>query len=135
MLQLFHRQRFFKVGVVPSAPRARVGDGIAERRERDQARLTARGMGADLARELVAVHYRHAEIAENEIRAALRDEALDSFLAIRGDGDVGAEGGQHVTSEFTVVPIIFDDQHGDTTKRHRRTSLAGRGFGVPWRGP
>ena len=100
------------MGVVAGAPRSRIGDGIADRRERDQPDLTTRRMGADFARELVAVHHRHAEIAKDEVGAPLRDEALHPFLTVRGDSNLRAERGQHVPSKLTVIAIILDDEHG-----------------------
>jgi hypothetical protein len=64
-------------------------------------------MGAEFARELEAVHHRHAQIAQDEIGAAVLDESLDPFLAVRRDGHASVEHREHVPSEVTMVSVIL----------------------------
>src|SRR2546421_8653555 len=106
------------MGIVPGAPRSRVCDGVPDRRQGDKADLTTRRMSANLARELVAVHHRHAQVAQHEIGTAVRDEAFHSVLAVHRDGDARAKRGEHIPGEVTMVSVILDDEYGDAAQRH-----------------
>src|SRR5438552_1460532 len=106
------------MGIVPGAPRSRVGDGVPDRRQGDKADLTTRRLSANLARELEAVHDRHAQVAQHEIGTAVRDEAFHSVLAVHRDRDARAKRGEHVPGEVTMVSVILDDEYGDTAQRH-----------------
>src|SRR5215217_8563021 len=76
-----------------------------ERDGRDGRRLLAHALG-----ELPAVHHRHHQVQQDELRR-VRLQLVQRLLAVAGAADLEALGLQDLRERFEDVRVIIDDEH------------------------
>ena len=87
---------------------------------RDDDRRAGAALG-DVAQELDAVHARHVEVADDDVRARVGAEQRERAVAVGGlQQPADAEVGEHLQRRPALELVVLDDHHGAVGKRQSR---------------
>jgi hypothetical protein len=95
------------MSIEPGAPGRTEVMVLSQRGHGDDGHTSVAGIPAHCVEEGEAVHDRHDENAQNQIRGRL-PKAVEGFLAISRGEDPQPEGIEHLTQELTTVLMVFE---------------------------
>jgi hypothetical protein len=115
----FRRDRLCDVAIELDAPAPHRRRAVAGARQRDESRSAQLSILAKAARQLEAVHDRHVEIDQDQMRP-MEGGGAKSCLAGLRNRDPRAEPFKHLSGCVEHVEIVIHDQDCDPTKGESR---------------